>query len=264
VTGATHDPWQARDYARSSAHHRSADDWFLDRHRPAPGDVVVDLGCGTGGFTARLAGLVPDGRVVGVDASPSMLATARAEVTAPNVEFVEGEAQRLDEVLPPGSADLVVSRAMLHWLPAAEYGRVFRAVHRVLRPGGWYHSESAGPGNVAPLDRAVDAVATRYGLSAEAPFPDTGAVFDAVEAAGFEIPVDGVRTVAQRRAFTRDDLRGVLATQPAVVLTGQVRDPELAAEIVRALQDEVDGMRRADGTFDQTFVRHVILVRKPA
>jgi SAM-dependent methyltransferase/nuclear transport factor 2 (NTF2) superfamily protein len=256
-------PWRGHAYARSSAHHRAADDWFLDRHRPRPDDVVVDLGCGSGGFTARLAALVPEGRVVGVDSSRSMLDEARATVTAPNVEFVEAPAEEVDRALPPESADLVVSRAMLHWLPCTAYERVFRAVLAVLRPGGWYHSESAGPGNVGPLSDAVGAVATRLGLPVEPRPPDTGRVFDAVEAAGFEIPVEGVRTVAQRRAFTREELRGVVATQPAVAITRQLDDPARAAQAVRLLQESVDGMRRADGSYDQTFVRHVVLVRKP-
>ena len=43
------------------------DEWFLARHRPRPSDVVVDLGCGSGEFSARLATLVPEGRVIGVD-----------------------------------------------------------------------------------------------------------------------------------------------------------------------------------------------------
>jgi SAM-dependent methyltransferase len=257
-------PWRGHGYAENSAHHRAADDWFLDRHRPRPDDVVVDLGCGSGGFTARLAALVPQGRVIGVDSSRSMLEEARGTVSARNVEFLEAPAERVDEVLPHGSADLVVSRAMLHWLPYAEYERVFRAVLRVLRPGGWFHSESAAPGNVAPLARAVAAVSERFGVPVEPDGPDTGRVFDAVEAAGFEIPVDGVRTVAQRRAFTREELAGVVATQPAVAITRQLADdPAKAAEAVRLLRDSVDDMRRADGSYDQTFVRHVVLVRRP-
>lgn len=57
---------------------------------------------------------------------------------------------------PDGSADLVVSRAMLHWLPLSRYPRCFEAVHRVLKPGGWYHSESAGAGNLRTLSEIVE------------------------------------------------------------------------------------------------------------
>ena len=59
--------WSGSAYAETAGHHRSLDAWFLERHEPAPSDTVVDLGSGTGEFTARLAALVPDGRVIGIE-----------------------------------------------------------------------------------------------------------------------------------------------------------------------------------------------------
>jgi SAM-dependent methyltransferase len=253
--------WHGGDYARHSGHHRAFDDWFLARHRPSGADVVVDLGCGSGEFSARLASMVPQGRVIGVDPDESMLSSA-AHHAAPNLEFRPGSAEALDEVVAPSSVDAVVSRAMLHWLPLDRYLRCFEAVRTVLRPGGVLHSESAGAGNVAGIVALVDTVASEHGLPVLDAFPDPGQVLELLETAGFEMADDGVRTVAQRRAFTREELVGMLRTQAAVALN--LRAPSWVADrLVDEVVAGVDRLRRHDGTFDQTFVRLEILARSP-
>lgn len=255
-------PWVGKDYAEHSGHHRAFDDWFLERLPPEPDDVVVDVGCGSGEFTARLASLVPDGYVVGVDNDPSMIEQARGRVDGDHLRFIQAPAQRVDTVIDHGSADLVVSRAMLHWLPLSEYRRFFEAVLRLLRPGGWFHCESAGAGNLAAVDELLRDVAAEFELQPPPPFPHAGVVFEHVESAGFALPDEAVTTVAQRRPFTRDELVAFLRSQAAVAL---IRDaPEDLTEVLRdALADGVDRLRRHDGTYDQTFVRLEILARRP-
>jgi len=254
--------WSGAGYAQTSGHHRAYDDWFLARRPPGSTDTVVDLGCGTGEFTARLASLVPDGRVIGVDPDASMLEAA-ARHRLPNIELRQASAERLEEVVEPSVADLVVSRAMLHWLPLERYRRCFEAVLAVLRPGGWYHSESAGAGNVAKVTTLMDDIGSRHGLSPLVSFPDPGLVLELVEAAGFEVQAEGVRTIGQRRPFTRAELVGFLRHQASVALTRQAT-VEQAAQIVDEAVSRADELRRHDGTFDQTFVRLEILARRPA
>ncbi len=157
------EPWEGDAYAAQSAHHRLLDEWFLDRHRPSPRDVVVDAGSGSGEFTLRLAELVPDGRVIGVEPDASMLATA-AERRRDNLEFRHGPIQRLDAICGTESADLVVSRAVFHWLPWSEYRRSYAAILATLKPGGWFHAESGGTGNVRRVVEVLDRIAARHGL----------------------------------------------------------------------------------------------------
>jgi SAM-dependent methyltransferase len=254
--------WSGAAYASQSAHHRSLDDWFLERLYPKTDDVVVDLGCGSGEFSARLAEIVTGGRVIGVEPDPSMLDTARRH-DRPNLEFVEASAEQVDDVLEHASVDLVVSRAMLHWLPLSAYPRVLAAVRRVLKPGGWFHSESGGAGNVPKAVQLVEDLGVRFDVPAPPPtFPDAGLGFDLVEQAGFHIPVDGVRTVAQRRPFTREQLAGFLRTQATLVLT-RTAPEDMAETIVQAALSKVDQIRRPDGSYDQTFVRLEILAQRP-
>lgn len=77
-----------------------------------PPGLVVDLGCGPGNLTARLAERWPTAEVIGVDASPSMLAAARRD--HPGLSWVEAD---LAAYRPPRPADVVFSNAALHWLP---------------------------------------------------------------------------------------------------------------------------------------------------
>jgi SAM-dependent methyltransferase len=100
----------------------------------APGETVLDLGAGAGGDCLRAAQTVgPDGRAVGVDATPAMVERAReAAQGVENVEFRLGEMAHLP--VADGAVDVVVSNCAVNLSPAP--ARVWREVRRVLRPGG--------------------------------------------------------------------------------------------------------------------------------
>ena len=111
-----------------------ANPWELGRL--APGERVLDLGCGAGTDTLIAAQMVGvEGRVVGIDMTPEMLekaAAAAAEMGAANVELIEGEIEQLP--LPDESVDVVISNGVIDLVPDKD--AVFAAVYRVLRPGG--------------------------------------------------------------------------------------------------------------------------------
>jgi SAM-dependent methyltransferase len=111
-----------------------ANPWELGRL--APGERVLDLGSGAGTDSLIAAQMVgPGGHVTGVDMTPQMLAKARAaaaELGAPNVEFVEAEAERLP--FADASFDVVVSNGVIDLIPDKD--AVFSELHRVLAPGG--------------------------------------------------------------------------------------------------------------------------------
>jgi ubiquinone/menaquinone biosynthesis C-methylase UbiE len=97
----------------------------------ATGDLVVEVGCGTGRLTLPLAGLTP-ARVVGVDAEARMLEVARSKDAAGRVEWMRGSAYRLP--VPDGAATLVVMVMVVHLL--RQRVRAFVEARRVLRAGG--------------------------------------------------------------------------------------------------------------------------------
>jgi ubiquinone/menaquinone biosynthesis C-methylase UbiE len=96
-----------------------------------PGDLrtIVDVGCGTGRFSAALAAAF-NADVIGVDPSRTMLATARSRVTHPRVDFCDGDAEHLP--VADASAGLVFLSMVYHHLgypggAAREFARVLRA-----------------------------------------------------------------------------------------------------------------------------------------
>ena len=104
---------------------------------------VLDLGSGSGQDAYLLAQLVgPNGSVTGVDATPEQLAVAREyqdwhaeRFGFANVKFVEGDIEKLGELdLEEGSFDVIVSNCVINLV--ADKDAVFRAAHRLLKPGG--------------------------------------------------------------------------------------------------------------------------------
>jgi SAM-dependent methyltransferase len=142
---APHDANYGRDYYRRELHQ---DHWFRDNRRkkamrwqailrmsqPAPGDVVLDLGCAAGEHSLRLAPLVR--QVIGVDSSPDAIALAveRAQ-DAPNVTFVRADATRLAEVAD-ASIDKAIAIDFVEHVDDDALARMLDACWRVLRPGG--------------------------------------------------------------------------------------------------------------------------------
>lgn len=100
------------------------------------GEVVVDLGCG-GGLDVFLAArqVGPQGRAIGVDMTPAMIARARENARAggySNVEFYESTIDRVP--LPDSTVDCIVSNCVLNLAP--DKPAVFREMARILKPGG--------------------------------------------------------------------------------------------------------------------------------
>jgi trans-aconitate 2-methyltransferase len=90
---------------------------------------LVDLGCGTGNVTERLAQRWPGARLTGVDSSPAMLAEARRRL--PGVHWTEAD---LDGWVPVNAPDLIFSNAALHWV--GDHARLFPRLLGMLRAGG--------------------------------------------------------------------------------------------------------------------------------
>jgi SAM-dependent methyltransferase len=96
---------------------------------------VVDLGCGPGSLTTRLAAALPAARIVGVDADPVLLAlAAEAGVTAVRTDLAD---PRWPADVPlEGPWDAAVSSTALHWLEVDDLAVLYRTLAERLRPGG--------------------------------------------------------------------------------------------------------------------------------
>jgi trans-aconitate 2-methyltransferase len=116
-------------------------------------EVIVDAGCGSGRVTAELLERLPDGRVIAVDGSESMIEKAK-ERLGDRADYLVAD---LVELELPEPVDLVFSTATFHWI--ADHDRLFRQMRRALRPGGRLVAQCGGKGNVATHTQIIAAVA---------------------------------------------------------------------------------------------------------
>jgi 2-polyprenyl-3-methyl-5-hydroxy-6-metoxy-1,4-benzoquinol methylase len=101
----------------------------------APGQVVADLGCGTGQLSLPLARAGAE--VIAVDVSPAMIRQLEAEARRGGVPNLSGVTLPIEDLaLPLASVDLVVSNYALHHLRDADKSRLVAAAYGWLRPGG--------------------------------------------------------------------------------------------------------------------------------
>src|SRR5215211_8181492 len=128
----------------------------------------------------------------------------------------------------------------------------YEAVRTVLRPGGVFHAESAGAGNVPRLIAVLDDVAAGLGRPpARVTLLTPSAAFELLEEAGFTPGPEDVRALAQRRPMTRAALLAMVRTQ--AVHAWEPPDPEVRSRFLDEATARLDELRRPDGSYDQTF-----------
>ena len=151
--------WSPIDYRQHASFVPALGASILSQLAPEPGERVLDLGCGDGVLTLQIA--ASGASVVGVDASPDMIAAARTRGL--DARIVDARALPFDSEF-----DAVFSNAVLHWIPEAD--AVLAGVARALRPGGRFVAEFGGHTNVAAIAVAIRAVFGRYGISFVSPW----------------------------------------------------------------------------------------------
>ena len=147
--------WDAATYDRVSGPMTRWGTAVLDR-LPLEGDEsVLDAGCGSGRVTELLASRLPRGRVVALDASPSMIEEARGRLAGfgDRVAYVVAD---LGRPLPLGSlapVDAILSTATFHWVP--DHDALFANLAAVLRVGGRLVAQCGGSGNIASIQAVL-------------------------------------------------------------------------------------------------------------
>src|SRR3954465_15696167 len=111
----------------------------LDRLELRGDETVLDGGCGAGRLTGLLIDRVPDGRVIGVDASASMIDAAR-ERLGPDADLRVADLVGLD--LGGDTVDVIFSTATFHWI--ADHDALFRSLRAALRSGGRLVAQCGG------------------------------------------------------------------------------------------------------------------------
>ena len=228
--------WDTQAYEKNAAFVHGLASGVLEWLNAQAGERILDLGCGDGQLTQRIA--ATGARVVGVDASAQMVAAARSR----GVLADEGNAEALP--YPEKSFDAVFSNAALHWV--RDHDAMIKQVRRVLKPGGRFVAEMGGHGNVAAIRVALIAVLARHGYGT---LEDHVNYYPAVEAYrkrlsrhGFQ--VERVELIPRPTLLAASGMEGWLRTFRSGVLAGlpeSLRDTvvhETESLLAPALRDE--------------------------
>lgn len=178
----TQNDWDAAGYDGNHSFVYEYGEDLIDLLDPSPGERILDLGCGTGHLTSRIA--ERGAGVVGVDRADSMLAEARRSF--PELTFVNADAA---DYVADRPFDAVFSNAMLHWVPSGRQDAVIDHIRAALRPGGRFVAEMGGTGNVKSVVEAVRIEAAERGHEVDILwyFPSLGEYTARMEGRGFEV-----------------------------------------------------------------------------
>jgi len=146
--------WDPKTYSQNGAFVHGLAGGVLEWLAAKPGENILDLGCGDGQLTERVA--LSGANVVGVDASPEMVRASRER----GIEAIEASAETLP--FDSDAFDAVFSNAAPHWV--RDHDAMMSQVHRVLKPGGRFVAEMGGHGNIAAIHVALIAVLERHGF----------------------------------------------------------------------------------------------------
>jgi trans-aconitate 2-methyltransferase len=152
---ATPRDWDAASYQRVSVPHEEWARSILDRLELGGDETVLDAGCGSGRVTSLLIEQLPEGRVVAVDGSPSMVEKVR-DVLRPQDD---AQVSDLVELKLEDQVDAIFSSAVFHWV--LDHDALFLTLRQTLRPGGRLASQSGGAGNIDRLREVTREVQVR-------------------------------------------------------------------------------------------------------
>jgi SAM-dependent methyltransferase len=172
--------WSADDYAANAGFVPALGEDVLVSLAPQPGETILDIGCGDGVLTHRIA--EAGAQVTGLEPDPSLAGRARKH----GLNILEQDAH---DSFGDHTYDAIFSNAALHWMRRPEV--VLANAYRALRPGGRFVAEQGGFGNVAAILTALNASleAVGYPEAAGNPwdFPTPAAQTARLEASGFRV-----------------------------------------------------------------------------
>ena len=195
--------WNAEQYAQNGRFVADLAGGVVELLAPQPGESILDIGCGDGALTEKLAS--SGVHMTAIDASPDMVRAAQARGL--DARLISAESLPFEQEF-----DAVFSNAALHWM--RDQDAVISGVFRALKPGGRFVAEMGGHGNVAAIRVALLAIASRFGLDAESAgdnlFSSPDGYRERLERHGFR--VESIQLIPRPTLLPDSGMRGWLTT----------------------------------------------------
>lgn len=243
--------WNVTDYERNASYVWQRAGEVLDLLAPRAGEVILDVGCGTGVLMSKIA--ESGCEVVGVDSSPEMVSAAREKGLEARV--VDAQCMEFSNQF-----DAVFSNAALHWMP--DSNAVLSNVHKALKPGGRFCAEFGAKNNAQTILDALYEQLQKFNLNGDDykpwDFPAGEDYRRRLERNGFEIVE---LTVTDRITPLPTDVAGWLKTFAGPFL----RDipPNRREEVITAAADKAGRkLKTGDGKWVVDYARLRFLARK--
>ncbi len=255
--GQTAQTWNTSAYAANGRFVADLATGVVDLLAPKPGEHILDIGCGDGALTERLA--ATGATLTGIDASDSMIRAARERNL--DVHQISATALTFEQIF-----DAAFSNAALHWIPEGDQPLALARIFASLKPGARFVAEMGGQGNIAAIRVALSSTLASFGIEAEHAaasfYPSPAQYTSFLQQAGFEVQVidliprptplpggpDGMKT------WLNTFRNGVLDQLPAT-------DRQLVVDSTVDLLRPVLSDRGQDWTAD--YVRLRFLARRP-
>jgi trans-aconitate 2-methyltransferase len=142
--------FDAEKYKKASLHQKEWGKKLISKLSLKGNEKILDLGCGDGVITAQLAELVPDGLVIGIDASGAMVELAQKTHKIKNIRFILMDINTINFA---DEFDVVFSNATLHWIK--DHKRLLKKAFKGLKAGGIIRFNFAADGNCSTFIRVV-------------------------------------------------------------------------------------------------------------
>jgi trans-aconitate methyltransferase len=222
---------------------------LIDLLAPQPGESILDLGCGTGQLTAKIA--QTGATVQGMDADAAMI--AKAQQNYPNLQFTQADARTFKVEAP---VDAVFSNAVLHWVK--EPDAAIQCAYKALKPGGRFVAEFGGKGNVRAITQALSNAHPSY--ISPWYFPSVADYATRLEQQGFEVALATLRD----RPTPLEDAEVGLANWLRMFANGLLNQLTLEqqSQVIASVEKQLKPTRYQEGTWNADYRRLRILAVK--
>lgn len=226
-------------------------------------EQILDLGCGDGRLTALLAEQVPQGSVLGIDASTNMIALAQKSFDRDNLRFACNDINEMDFC---DRFDLVFSNAALHWIH--DHQRLLKAIHRALHADGQVRTSFSGDQNClhfkTTLREVIEEEKFKEALQ-NFVWPWFTSSLSEYEAIATTVPFSETRVWVQsgNKSFPKAEAMVAWLDQPCLVPFLDHLAPDLGRVFRNKIVDRMlERTCRQDGTFVEIFNRLHFKARK--